>query len=462
MRELHSLNLMRRSVKWGVMLVFFAAIGCWAQVEMKEVSPPEVSDSLLANRAPAAPLPPVPADPLISFDPAKSGCNGQLVYSVLKQPLEKQEYRTPYNLIVRKDESIVGFAVGKPEVAEIMYDPLVSPDGKYVALKFGWPHDNNGKYRVYIWNLQSKTLTVGPQEKLSYPLLQWSPDGRYISYIAGGDQEGTYDQRRTPPIELKVFDLETTSTSLIIRDEKSIAHSWTDNNSILFCASRSANDNTNNKADVYEYYIPSGISKSVIKDVYSSSDPLLRIKQVRPEQSLDGRWIAFAALPNTEDEYLNINDKKVVHRPFVMLYDRKTNKRLAIRPIVLESYDIFRWSRNGNLMRILEVVPSLGKQKCEVLSFDVETKTVSTRGQIELNSELPDRLLTDPLFSFASNYPNDHIFIKTKQYIGPPKDGYYRVVSSLYSLNQSEERSAIAVFESYFGTFTGFDWHCDN
>src|SRR5690606_24987228 len=89
--------------------------------------------------------------------------------------------------------------------ADWVYDPQFSPDGSKVLFKDGWPFDSHGTFKLYFLNIKTGKLHSGPSQMMSFPIVKWSPDGRYLLFTSGGGNQG---EENNPyyPRTLYVFD----------------------------------------------------------------------------------------------------------------------------------------------------------------------------------------------------------------------------------------------------------------
>ena len=97
----------------------------------------------------------------------------------------------------------------------IIFDPQFSPDGRYVLFKLG--QDDNGVYHLYVLDTQTQQFLRASKRLLANRDTSWSPDGKYISYIEHGDAYGElFDMSAyLGPLELWVCDWRTQQDYLV-------------------------------------------------------------------------------------------------------------------------------------------------------------------------------------------------------------------------------------------------------
>ena len=107
------------------------------------------------------------------------------------------------------------------DTTRLVYDPQISPNGRYVLFKYGQPW-LNGLYRIYVLDIISRSLNLASKVYLRYKFVSWSPDSRYIAFAEGGDNEGNtigWPDSYIGPINLYVCDWKTKKSSLVASND---------------------------------------------------------------------------------------------------------------------------------------------------------------------------------------------------------------------------------------------------
>lgn len=97
------------------------------------------------------------------------------------------------------------FALGKgQEDTRSAFDPLFSPDGRYILFKFGFS-TSPGTYRPYIYDSVTGQLKLACSLYISYYAVSWSPDSNYIAFAKGDEDPRMYDNGRTYAGKLQLY-----------------------------------------------------------------------------------------------------------------------------------------------------------------------------------------------------------------------------------------------------------------
>ncbi|MBD2326862.1 DPP IV N-terminal domain-containing protein [Alkalinema sp. FACHB-956] len=153
-------------------------------------------------------------------------------------------------------------------------DPAWSPDGRWIA--FIAEHDN--QVNLYLMDANGANLTQlthGGGLKL-FPT--WSPDSRSIAYMS--NQAGSHD--------LYVVDITTRQSYYLTRTEGlEVAPSWSpDGRFITFVSDRDGN------YEIYNLPIQGSLPLGVAQPIRLTNHPAV---DTSPAWSPDGRWLAFTS-----------------------------------------------------------------------------------------------------------------------------------------------------------------------
>lgn len=249
-----------------------------------------------------------PAEPLVinkensfdgclaySFDVLATGFeqNGTLTYLALEAihlqnsaPIREQFYTVEKSANQRQD---VKFGV--------VFDPQFSPDGKYILFKFG-DTGTYGAYNLYVLDIKSNVVKMISKRKLSYRRTLWSPDSKYVAYVAGSDAQGLVTQGEFSLGALRLYacQWEVAEERLVVENDTIRgSFAWATPHTLLYGVLPDETPDSNRaenkqgesqkgiapRPNIYEYSVEQGKSRLLIKDGY------------RPLASADGQWIAF-------------------------------------------------------------------------------------------------------------------------------------------------------------------------
>lgn len=217
--------------------------------------------------------------------------SARAIYSILDDAVSSDIYITTYSLWPKKKAVTKRYHVANS--GNVVFAPQFSPDGAKVLFKVGWPYDSHSMYKMYLWDIKTNdvhevrmpfssfdvTADTFQNKKAaplqySFPIVQWSPNGQYLSYIRGGDVYGhiIYDGH----VFLDAFDLQHVIRRFLVRnDGVPYGYSWTSDNNILYSTIESST------IDIYRISPEARNRKLILKNAY------------RPTPSPDGSKIAF-------------------------------------------------------------------------------------------------------------------------------------------------------------------------
>lgn len=388
-----------------------------------------------------APKPP-PADPLLSITTGPLSRSGKLVY-VAYGPVPGQA-AWQFHLVVRE----VGQGSGQagtvrsyhvtPPPAEMVVEPEFSPDGECVLFKVGWTGDRHGTYRLYLLNLKTQKVQAGPPESLSYRLVYWSPDSKYLAYIVGGDMLGN-ESSDHDPLRLHIFNVQTGQSRFVAQDPRVASLSWTHQGTLLYTAG----------ADIYEVAAAGGEAQKVISE------------GSMPQASPDGRWIAFFGSSSTgvmtPEAKQPEEEAPETRLPQLCLYNRLEDKRSTVQPMVNKASALL-WAPNSQHLIVMATQYKKGDGTAHISAVAVGART--TR-EITTLSAKDTRPIARPVYA--------------PQFL-PPKvsiDGsslFVRVFEIKYIENQSQGISSVRIVNLASGRTTticqfknvaGYDWYDD-
>lgn len=195
---------------------------------------------------------------------------------------------------IAKDGSTVETGTRYLIVVEI-WDPQLSPDGRFVLLKIGYLHQEADCFAFYYLDRVSgqlyETDCLG-----RYQPAQWSPDGKRFSYVTGVTYHGELDNGKT---SICVYDLTKHATISDIPVMGFPRYCWLGNDNLTLERPHLAREgravgSESPERDLYVHSLVTGRESLLIKDGY------------RPQASPDGRWLYFVNEPRggSDAEYL--------------------------------------------------------------------------------------------------------------------------------------------------------------
>lgn len=130
-----------------------------------------------------------------------------------------------------KATSVVAYPAWS-QASKIFY-PQFSADGRRVLFHVGDPPGfRYAQYSLYMWDTLTKEVRY-VMGSLAYPVIRWSPDGRCIAYITGGNLFGTDEDDLGMPT-LRVHNLQNHQDKMLAQGRVVFRFTWTKNNTLLY------------------------------------------------------------------------------------------------------------------------------------------------------------------------------------------------------------------------------------
>ena len=332
-----------------------AALGAWAWGQVTVEQSQEIS---------------LPGDPLQFIASASTAPTGTLLYTASVR-VENQRVRQRYLVLHQNGTAATKqpravYHVAIPEgVPEVIFDCQFLADGHTILFKAGWPYDDPGHYRFYLWNLATNQLETSPSEQLSYRRLFPSFTGDFIAYYQGANAAGDdLGDNFTAPLKLFVFNRETGKSVEVVQNPAAKFATWTKDNTLLYSAidqGKWLKDAQHRSSAKLQTPVPEAeVDAATRPDVFESSalgeNPKLLIQDgYKPLPSPNDQWIAcFTSTdPTQKSKPSNIFDLNVPRQSYLCLYNRATKNRTIVQSIS-KSFPQILWSPDNQHLIILE------------------------------------------------------------------------------------------------------------
>ena len=195
-----------------------------------------------------------------------------------------------------------------------IWDPLFSPDGRYLLFKYGTPTDPEDGNILYILDTQTQKMRQVPEPfraQLSYEYISWSPDGKYLACVLGGNRWGEVNVIHGPdtayigPLTLYVVDWRAGKWHEVARNDTLRGpFRWAAPHTLVYGMMPTAPPANSDKApgvkpsrpELYQYSVETQTSRLVMRDGFL------------PTPSPSGRWVAFFGAENAEAAALPLKE----------------------------------------------------------------------------------------------------------------------------------------------------------
>lgn len=252
------------------------------------------------------------------------------------------------------------------------WHPQYSPDGKHILL-----HINDKSfsgYSLYVLNAANRKISLLCNATLSNQFSSWSPNGRLVAYIEGGDDSG--DTSFTGPAILSIVDLGTGKSWHVAYSSTfggDYICSWRKNDLIYSLLEPGGVVSPSNPAQqkemtrnvasvkrpsVYSYSLNTHKSTLIAKDAY------------RPCVSPDDQWITFFGSEHPEQPYtLDQSWQYVSHNASlcIMKADGSGRKALNREP---DLYPVLHWLSDSKHFISLRQTQGSPDNVAEILEWD--------------------------------------------------------------------------------------------
>lgn len=164
------------------------------------------------------------------------------------------------------------------------YDAQRSSSGRYISFKYGNGAGFSDSYKLCVFDTQTNTLKVASEETLHFRDFFFSPNGRYIALVEGGNYWGQVNTTGASPLKLLCYDV-AKDVATVVPVKKIVPRSltWSPNNVLYFSAQVDLPDasSSRRKPDLYAFVPGTTGTTRRFSDCYL------------PRFSVDGKKVAF-------------------------------------------------------------------------------------------------------------------------------------------------------------------------
>lgn len=402
---------------------------------------------------------------------ASSSANGKLAYAFRSLQPKFQNYLGVATVregvtqtVTDTNAAVIRPVEGFSQELNVIYDPVFSPNGRYVLFKKGWPYERYSHFRLYIWdttNNQIKELISREYKKplnLTYPLVSWSPDNNYLAFVAGGDAEGNTEQGAS--LLLHIYNWRTGQERLIVKNKTvRFSFEWTAPNTLLYGVLPEGEEGkAGARPNIYEIAATDDKPKLVVKDGY------------RPVPSPDGKWIAFFGSENIEEPVPLRPDWEYSPRGAALIIARRdgSERKALNRESVF--YSTLQWMPDSKHLLTISYAPKdtvssnadkpEGKSvvvRIQVREWDITSGTVRRLALLQAKDVQPiPRPATNPQFqTLGVSKDGSHLFVKIIEITGVNEMSLIGVTS----LQSVDLQSGAVATLSKTQNDLGIDWH---
>ena len=414
------MNLRKNISRLGATLGIVGALAAWA---VTQVTAEQSKTTALPN------------DPLQFIGNTPTAPAGTLLYvaSVRVQNQRiRQRYLVLHQTVTRANApQRAVYHVTIPEnIPDIIFASEFLPDNQTILFKAGWPYDDPGHYRFYLWNVATNQLELSPSEQLFYRRLFPSCTGKLIAYYQGGNADGDdYGGNRTSPLTLFIFDREAGKSKRIVQNPAAKFAAWTARDTLLY----SVIDEDSWAKDVQHQ--PSSTSQTPQRqvesltaarpDIYEISsageNPTLLLQDgYKPSPSPDNQRIAFftSTDPAQPVKPSNAFDLNFPRQSYLCLYDRTTKNRSIIQPVT-KIFPQLAWNSDSQYLITLEETYQDAKGKAQISVIDTLSNAKKPLAVLTATDFEPtSRASIEPQFQML-NVSSDgkKVFIKVSEFV---------------------------------------------
>ncbi len=354
------------------------------------------------------------------------------------------------------------------------FDPMFSPDGRYVLFKFGQRQSSSAVYFFYVLDTQKNTLKSVSDRVVAYKFALWSPDGKYIVFVEGGDKYGgTRDafSHYIGPLRTYIVDWRTGKEHLVVENDTIFGpFSWIAPHTLLYGVldvpgqwlldsllfpkeeKRTDKATATKKApatprpNIYEYSLETSKSQLIIKDGY------------RPTPSLNGQRIAFYGSEDPANSLPLTSVSTWRDAPqgaALTVAQRDGTKRMALN-IEGGFYPYVQWLKGEQLLTVQPIKDSPDAEAV-VKEWNLQTQQFREVATLKAKDYKELHIDASKFYPVALKTDESALIVLVSEVTGVSKDRpLLTVVKSLQSV---ELRTGVVTPLVQISGISGIDWH---
>ncbi len=409
--------------------------------------------------------------------------SGQLAYTFTTDPKKDNSFLNIHRMVAqfenlqqKRSQSVTTYPFIQPGSDE-GFRPKYSPDGRYILFRVKASQMAEIEtYRLYVLDVQTNVVKRVTGKEIAYDEVSWSPDGKYLVYVQGGDWQGEtkiYTSEATfytGPLKLYVCEWRTGKEQLVTtNDTVGGPFSWLVPHTLIYGAlsepkqvvwqkQRESSEKTGQskpstnpkdvppRPDVYEYSVEEQSSRLLIQDAYL------------PFPSSDGQWIAFYGSENPDKPFpLRLGWQQEAQDAALCIVKRDGSGRVALNRET-GFYPLIRWLPDNR--HLLAIQPTKDSPDAEAEIKDWDTQAGSFRLVTTLHAkdftEIPLTFLSPKFRPLQISQDGTKIYISKSENIGRvPGHSLSVVLKSLQSVDLATgEVTTIAELKNVYS----IDW----
>jgi Tol biopolymer transport system component len=331
-----------------------------------------------------------------------------------------------------------------------VFGPSVSPDGRMVLFKVGYPWNEDGSFRIHLWNRANNKTDVIPQE-LSYRNVLWSPTSRYLALVRGADAEGhSYANGNQ---EILAYDTVSRKTEILARHKKLALGSWSDIESLLYVLYPSPTRLPTIKSETHK--LPD--SRPDIHEVsLRGQDKKIIVHGYNPAASPNGKWIAYLGWPQNEKPKDSENlTEGLTASPSLYLFDRQKSQSVPLEQGIRNCKLV--WTPDNGKLIIIKTLQKNLVSEAAVEAYEISTLKRNLITTLKSKDfERQDWSLANHKFDlFEISNDGRHLMIMTTDITGI-EEGMLAGIGKLQDINLNDGSVSILLTSK---NDLGIDWH---
>lgn len=321
-------------------------------------------------------------------------------------------------------------SIGAQAISFVIFRPQFSASGRYLLLKFGNTWSFSGPSYLYMWDTELNILSRASSTIITNYFPSISSDGKYVSYIQGGDATGEPQINVGPdtqysPLSLYVANWQQKKDSLIATNDSVRGPvSWAPpHNPVWGMITKEGMDRVSYgkytslagqpiRPNIYEYNPESGKTTLLIKDGY------------RPTVSPDGSHIAFWGSENI-DKPVKLREGWLLNsqESTLIVTRRGSIERIPLSRFESSGYPHVLWFPDNKHLLTIHQTAVTPAASAEIRKWDIAAQTFKTIATINaVDFKYIPKTIIDPTFRpVALSRDGKSLFLFINEYTGSDK-----------------------------------------